>query len=62
MGSTPALYVTLESSQPGYFSENAFHLLPGEQKKVVFVGVDGDQKVDLQKVKLRSYNDMLNYV
>ena len=42
MGSTPALYVTLETTTPGYFSENAFHLLPGEQKKVVFVGVNGD--------------------
>jgi hypothetical protein len=62
MGSTPALYVTLESTTPGYFSENAFHLLPGEQKKLVFVAVDGDDKIDLSQIKIRSYNDMLNYV
>ena len=42
MGSVPALYVTLETTVPGYFSENAFHLLPGEEKKLTFVPKDKD--------------------
>jgi hypothetical protein len=61
-GSVPALYVTLEATIPGYFSENAFHLVPGEQKSLKFVPVNKDHKLDISQVKVRSYNDMLTLV
>jgi hypothetical protein len=60
VGGAPALYVTLEADIPGYFSANAFHLLPGEEKTVTFTKKESSHKVG--KVIVRSYNQMLKYL
>ena len=52
-GSTPALYVTLESDTPGYFSDNVFQMLPGEEVTVRFVKKEEGVK---EVVRVRSYN------
>lgn len=63
-GQYPAFFVTLEAAHEdieGYFTENAFHLLPGESKDVRFV-FKGPRTERKSWVRFKSYNDMLNYV
>lgn len=52
--------MTLEADIPGYFTENVFTLMPGEEKTAMFIKKNDGQT--LGEVKVRSYNQMMNYL
>uniref|UniRef100_A0A0G4GYN0 beta-mannosidase n=1 Tax=Chromera velia CCMP2878 TaxID=1169474 RepID=A0A0G4GYN0_9ALVE len=61
----PAFFVWLENDIAGRFSDNAFHLLPGESRTVSFLAVDSSP-IDLESFKaslsVYSFFDSLDFV
>ena len=58
-GSAPAAWVFMETEVEGWFTDNAFTLLPGENRTVEFVGYDAFDVADMQKtLKVRSVWDV----
>jgi hypothetical protein len=62
----PAIFLTLDNTQvPGFFSQNVFFLLRDESKTVIFTSkhpVEDLGVVLAATTRVKSYNDMMNYV
>ena len=55
----PAAWVWMETETPGWFTDNAFTLLPGDNRTLEFVGYEAFQLQDMQRtLKVRSVWDV----